>query len=314
MTYDSKIASANELVGRHNAAAGEDNKVDFEGFVRELKKIGGTTEDALRACSWEDLESCGLPRLLARAVAEVFRVRDTEHGPRNWITPARAERMAVVELLEAYDQRNSDNSVGKRLAEISKGRRCIVFNDDGTVNQVASLVLVEELRKGFAEREYYTAEGDKPRSVFRVGERLHDIVELDPLFPNEVLRPDGTSTKTGRSWQDIPQKVRVLLLLAREQKELEVHSVADAHPVMDLVDSLLLRERVKVSGAGKSGDSLALGEAFRTLCQRYPKASLRYDHLEQMGKLPALTASLRGQGVPGKDDPFFREGQRNVQT
>lgn len=323
MAYDSKIASARELVARHNEAAGEDegNKVDFEGFVKELKKIGGTTEDALRACSWEDLEYCGLPRLLARAVAEVFRSRETEKGVRSWVTSARAERMTTAELLEAYDPAEADNSVGRRLAEIGKGKRCIVFTDDGAVDTTASLVLVEEIRNGFSEREFYTAEGDKPRPVFRVGERPYDVVEMNPLFDGHqdwALRPpNATCTRTGRSWKDIPQEVRVLLYIARKgTKELEIRGPQDAHSVLDRVDGLLLREQMRVSGEGAgSGDESARGMTFQEFRRRYPQASLMYDDLQQRGELPTLKGSFGGsKGVPTKDDPFFRQEGRHVQS
>lgn len=47
--------------------------VDPEKFVEKLVLYGAAADELLRQCSWEDLENCGLPRLLAKKVCKVFR-------------------------------------------------------------------------------------------------------------------------------------------------------------------------------------------------------------------------------------------------
>jgi hypothetical protein len=52
--------------------------VSDERFVEKLVKLGGVSDELIRQCSWEELENCGLPRLLARDVAKIFRAREVE--------------------------------------------------------------------------------------------------------------------------------------------------------------------------------------------------------------------------------------------
>src|ERR1019366_3150514 len=47
--------------------------IDPEHFVDKLVLYGAAAEEMLKFCTWEDLENCGLPRLLAKKVAKVFR-------------------------------------------------------------------------------------------------------------------------------------------------------------------------------------------------------------------------------------------------
>jgi hypothetical protein len=47
--------------------------VDAGKFVGKLQVYGGLADELLRQCTWEDLENCGLPRLLSRKVAKIFR-------------------------------------------------------------------------------------------------------------------------------------------------------------------------------------------------------------------------------------------------
>lgn len=52
--------------------------IDSEKFIEKLVLYGGVADELLRQCTWEDLENCGLPRLLARKVAAVFRKNAVE--------------------------------------------------------------------------------------------------------------------------------------------------------------------------------------------------------------------------------------------
>ena len=74
MSYDSKIAVARETIEQHNSNVTDDkNKVDFDAFVEKLRNMGGSSDEALKAVSWEDLQGCGLPKIMARRMSYVFR-------------------------------------------------------------------------------------------------------------------------------------------------------------------------------------------------------------------------------------------------
>lgn len=76
MSYENKIQAAREAISSHNLMAGSEAQVNGEEFFTKLQSHGGTTEAALRRCSWEDLMRWGLPELLAKVVADIFRSRE----------------------------------------------------------------------------------------------------------------------------------------------------------------------------------------------------------------------------------------------
>lgn len=83
--YSDKLWAACQLIKEYNDQAASTplpvevksrKTIDAERFVEKIVLYGGVADELLRQCSWEDLENCGLPRLLARKVAAVFRATD----------------------------------------------------------------------------------------------------------------------------------------------------------------------------------------------------------------------------------------------
>lgn len=83
--YSDKLWAACQLIKEYNsqlsatqlpASVKPFKSIDSEKFVEKLVMYGGVADELLCQCSWEDLEHCGLPRLLARKVAAVFRSKD----------------------------------------------------------------------------------------------------------------------------------------------------------------------------------------------------------------------------------------------
>ena len=83
--YSDKLWAACQLIKEYNDQAASTplpvevksrKTIDSEKFVEKVVVYGGVADELLRQCSWEDLEHCGLPRLLARKVAAVFRATD----------------------------------------------------------------------------------------------------------------------------------------------------------------------------------------------------------------------------------------------
>lgn len=263
-------------------------KSDVEAFLHALKKAGGTDDEALKQCTWEDLESFGAPRLLAKRVAAIFRGPKTEVTPEAKTTdprvlkPNRVAVMGVKELVEFYDSRDPTNAVAERINKIATGKRCIVFNADSSVNVEASVTLLNELRDGFSERETYPVNG-VPTKIYKVGERVGQLADESPLYPGRALRPNGDCDQTNRSWTGVSEVVRKVVFLARTATgEVKIDSLMDAHTVMDFV----------------------VGADEGKVRSRFSKASLMYDDLKEKGALPSLKVSLKGGNGGKPNDPF----------
>jgi len=94
--YSDKLWAADRLIREYNKQLDETEmpagvkprqQVDSEKFIEKLVLYGGVADELLRQCTWEDLENCGLPRLLARKVAKVFRKDkvDPNYLVRRWM-------------------------------------------------------------------------------------------------------------------------------------------------------------------------------------------------------------------------------------
>jgi len=88
--YSDKLWEADRLIREYNkqpagtklpAGAKSRKPIDSEKFIEKLTLYGGVADELLRQCTWEDLENCGLPRLLSRSVARVFRSNKVEPNP-----------------------------------------------------------------------------------------------------------------------------------------------------------------------------------------------------------------------------------------
>lgn len=81
-SYDHKVTAAQAIVEEHNSHiddADSESHLSWDDILIKLKKMGGTTEETLREMTWEDIQDCGVPRILARRIAnQVFRQNDDE--------------------------------------------------------------------------------------------------------------------------------------------------------------------------------------------------------------------------------------------
>jgi hypothetical protein len=188
--------------------------------------------------------------------------------------------MTPVQLADHYDPSNVNNAVAEEMRKRAQNRPCLIFNPDGNFNADATAKVIQEAIDGFPARATYQI-GDKIVKVYPVGGRPGMMADENPLYPGRILRPDGSCDLTGRSWANIPYNIRVLERLAVENGELPVQKVDQAHTAIDLAEK---------------------GE-FTTLCQRWQKAALRYQELEQRGELPKLKAELNGGNAETDSKP-----------
>jgi len=280
-SYQSKLDTAASLIEKHNAAA--PSKVDSTAFFNCIKSSGGTTDEALKLSSWEDLIDCGLPKLLARQVAEVFRKDSVpvKSEASSYVSEKKAASMTIKELLEKYDPLEADNPIGKRLSTMSKGQLCIAFKD-GAVHVESSEKCVRELREGLPPRDKIGIDGIV-YPLFKVGDRPGNALAENPLYPGRALRGDDCD-QTNRSWAGVTDVVRTLLWIAVSRTgEIRINSVNDAHNIMDLVVSKTPQEAEKL------------------VRSRFGEAHIDYETLKAEGRLPPLKISRTGR----KNDPFF---------
>lgn len=287
MSYDSKIAQVKVLVDTHNSNVDDSSKVDFDKFMEDLRRQGGTSDDSLRSASWEDLQEAGLPKIMARAASKIFRQEnDGGDSKSGWVSAQKAHMMTVKELLERYVPSDPNNTVYGRLEQITKGFPCIVFSKDGEVVLDVSENLIEDIKKGLPPIQTTLVDG-LPTPVYKVGERPDQYFDENPIYPGRILRTGQTCDQTNRSWEGVPSIVRQILWLAISQTcELIISGIPDAHDIIDKV-------------VGQKWDE-------KTIRQRFVKASQLYDSLEKKGQIPTLKVSMNSSLSPQKNQnaPF----------
>jgi hypothetical protein len=302
MTLQIKFEAALAIIAEHNTAIGpEGPQINADQFITYVKAIGGTTEDRLKNLSYEDILECfpkpndikhlGVPkpRLLAKEIAKIFRGKEevstsSDHAEKP-VSSKHAERMSLRELVEAFDPENSENAVGKQLGIISKGQEFIVYSSGRIADVESTLKLLGEIKQGFPGRTDYNVNG-VPVQVYRIGDVPDNFADENPLWANRPLRPDGTCDQMGRSWEGVTLDTRQLIYIAVNLGEIELN-INTAHDVLDMALESTAMSKLRL---------------------RYRKASLRFNELSKLGKLPTLKLTL---GVPIQKNPL-NDGKKVV--
>lgn len=290
MSYNDRIEAAQSAISQHNEAVGGEGKPGFvnsEAFIQCVKASGGTSEERLADLSHEDLLACmpdynGVkPRVLAKEIAGLFRSKQPQRPEQRPVTSKKAERMTPRELVEAFDPEDYDNPVGKRLAEISKGQKFLVYSDARIVDVDNTFKILMEIKSGFPGRDDIDV-GGSVKKVYRLGELPENYADENPLYRDRPLRPDGTCDQLGRSWEGVPLAVRQLVRVAMDLGELNV-THETAHDILDAVLE---------------------PDALKKLQKRYRKAAVEFDELAKTGDLPTLKIPLGGAACAGGPGPF----------
>jgi hypothetical protein len=287
MSYQQKLEEARALLTQHNSQIPEDskNRVNVDQFFTKLVAAGGTNNAGLSQCAWEDLQEFGLPKLLARQVAQIFRAKEEKKDEPVVLKRSKVEAMGVGELIAHYHPRNK-NLIYDRLEEMLRNKRFVVYDKDGSVNCEASTKLANELLDDYPEREFYTL-NDEPTKAYKVGERPDQSFDENPLYPGRVLRPDGDCDQTNRSWSGVSLEVRQTLYLAvKTTGEVRINSINDAHYILDLV-------------VGKD-EVLAV----KTVRQRFVKASATLKEMYKQGTAPSLKIFKKPSDGGTPNNPF----------
>lgn len=285
---EEKYNAALSLLEEHNKALGgldQPGTIDPQQFLNCIKASGGTSEERLKALSYEDILVClpetnGVkPVIIAKALAKIFRGKDESISTeeKRPVSKSKASKLSTEELLQHYDPEDGDSTIATRLKELSRGYKCIVFTDEKEVDVLTSKKLLSEIRKGFSGRESIEV-NDKTYKVYHVGEIPDNYVDENPLYPGRPLRPDGTCDQLNRSWEGVPLNIRQFIRIAINSNELKIDR-EKAHDILDL----------------------ALNKDLKSLRRRYSKAALAFDELEKTGDLPKLKILL---GKPKEEGIF----------
>jgi len=273
MSYQSRLDAALAAITDHNNSVGESaDKIDCDTFVANLKKMGGTSEAALAACTWEDLEHCGIPRILARSISGIFRDRTEPDDD-----PVKdAARLKPEELVAKYDLNDPYSPYGKRLKSITHDKFVII--EDGKINIGASQKELRRIMDGFASRDQINVKGQVLKT-YRIGEKPGRCVGEHCIY-GTPLDEDGCSDK-GVAWGSLSLPVQQLLNIAVfDTKELQPNRYEE----FDLFD-------------------MVSGKEFNHLALRYPKAAVKFQELENLGDLPRLAIQM-GNGNNEPNNPF----------
>lgn len=116
------------------------------------------------------------------------------------------DKLTDKELLERYTQ--TDMKVAKELAERTRGKPCIIFNDDGTVNVTVSLELIKLAQTTPKSIGTYPV-GDKLKKVYRSGQWPESLFDESPFVAGEVL-VNGYCERTDTFWNEVSLEGRIL--------------------------------------------------------------------------------------------------------
>lgn len=273
MTLQDKMLSVVNLLEEHNKSVSEDLKINIDDFKKSLALIGATSEERCKSLSHEDILEClpsinGIkPRLLAKDLAKIF--RDKEEVKPFIITDGKVKYMNSKALIEAYSPSDNTSAVSERLIKISNNKAFIVFTSTGSVDVGISIKLLEEIIAGYPERDYISVDGDV-KSIYKVGEKINNDGDENPIYTGRLLRPDGTCDQTGRCYAGVPLNVKQLISIIVSNGD-SAKDIGNAHSLIDIAIA---------------------PNAFGLLKTRYPKSSLKYSKLEKENKLPSLKLSL----------------------
>lgn len=229
------------------------DKVDGPHLPKPRVRLGMSH---LRGQAWrgDTSDSVDLATSKSSLASAIDRLADINRSKSDWKNE---------ELLARYDE--DETEVAEVLRKRTHGRPCIVFNKDGTVNQDISLELIRIAKKQTTP-DRYERSGVAYR-VFRAGEFPVKPVDESP-FARGIALVNGYCPASETDWSGITHVARVLARLY----------------VFDVETAKLSKRDMKaICADARKGD-----QHFR---KEYAAAALRYDELEQAGKLPDLKVS-----------------------
>lgn len=163
------------------------------------------------------------------------------------------------ELLAAYGEEDPD--IASILSKRSHGRAFIIFNNDGTVNLMESLKLLN-IAKRQQTPDTHLVNGALCR-VYRAGKYPAKALEECPFCPGKTL-VDGYCAETDTDWNGISHDCRVLAAIQFRIVEKGRQLTTDQY------------------------QSIIAERNFDAMCKKFKKAALAYNDLKEQDQLPKL--------------------------
>jgi len=170
-----------------------------------------------------------------------------------------------IELLEAYNK-DAQIDIEEQLKIRSRGRYCIIFFDDNTVDAENSLYMLRKARYQDTPSTFMIS--NVMKQVFKVGEFPLDVFFECPIH-NNVLLIDGYCEECGMVYNTINIERLIFIRLIKENTTIEPRLFRD----FDL-DKLF---------------------------KEYPKIAIKFKELKEEDKLPSLK---RRVSKSRETDPF----------
>lgn len=174
-------------------------------------------------------------------------------------------------LLSLYVANKINDPVTNALKTRFGDQPIIAFDEDGTVNQTATLEYVSGLEQGFPASETVNINGRLVK-LWPIGVVPDVLVDEDPLFPGSPLR-NGVSLVNHRNWSKVSATNRQFCRLVVGHGDID----PDNHEAV-----LRLLERAQETDASK-------------LCEVYPEVDLLFRDKAKRDELPKLKIELGQQ-------------------
>jgi hypothetical protein len=310
MSYQEKLDGAIALIKEHNdvVSPSPDSAIQAEGYIDPKRfeaciKFKARNEDALKGLKYEQILEClpgafGVkPDSLAKDIAKVFRGKEEEVHQIAGDVPSgnvpfkvvgmKAKDMSWEALIANLPVDDPTSSIYKRLKEAMGNKPFIVFSSGRTVDVPMTVQLFNDIKAGHPAVTLYQG-----REVFPLGMLPEAYADEDPLYTDRPLRSNGYSDQTNRSWEGVSLIVRQLVRLAVQTGEINVHvdnGSFIANNIMDIATASDAETKLRV---------------------RFPKASLEYNKLQPIGKVPILKVDLNKWREKGGSTGPFPEGRK----
>lgn len=263
-----------------------------EEFTEAVRKMGGTSVALLAEATWEDIESgLGVPRLIARGLAKVFRTGGSATG----LDDVEAQTIMAhkpmtdwpVELVLAkLDPAKPNSPEAKELARRFGVRPILVFDANGVFDFAATRAMVERAEKDEPETDLYSYPGGVVVTVYAAGFGPFRLKDACPLHPDTPL-VDGRCYRCQAEWGGLSKEVRQA-----------VHYVL-AKGLIDPSNRPQVYELF-----GKLGKEASVGDQLAYIGAVYPEAMQAYRDAKARGKVEPLVLDLGTNGSVKRNNPF----------
>jgi len=277
--------------------SGFDKWSTVEEFTEAVKKMGGVSVELLAKATWEDFESgLGVPRLIAKGLADVFRSKDkTVAEGREEVLTIKAHKPMTdwpVEMVVAdLDPTKPNSPESKELARRFGARPILVFDANGVFDFTGTCRMIERAERDEPETDLYSYPNGVVVTVYAVGFGPFRLKDACPFHPDTPLI-DGRCYKCQAEWGGFAKDVRQVIFYVGQSGFIRGDNRAQVHELFGRM----------VSASGPADQMSWLGTM-------YPEAMKEYREAKAHGTVVPLTLDLGTNGKAKRDDPFGKNRQ-----